>query len=317
MLTPQQLERIFAEIPNVGDVEELTMECNPGTVTLEKLQAYKSLGVNRLSFGVQSFVEEELKFLTRIHSADEARDAMRVAREAGFDNVNMDLMFALPPQTLESLKYSVEQMINLKPNHISAYSLIFEPGTPLHAQLLKGAVKPHAEDLDAQMYAYVIARLNDAGYEQYEVSNFSQPGMQCKHNLVYWHGEEYASVGPSAHGLIGNERYWNLRSLTAWTQAVEQGELPSANFERIGESERLSELAFLTLRADGMPLKQFADEFGIDLRTALQPDLGYWMEEGMMRDDGTHLRLTSVGYAVCDEITIKVLSHISPKVQHA
>jgi oxygen-independent coproporphyrinogen-3 oxidase len=180
---------------------------------------------------------------------------------------------------------------------------------------LKGAVHPQGEEVDAQMYAYVIDALNNAGYEQYEVSNFAKPSRRCKHNLVYWHGEEYVSVGPSAHGFIANTRYWNLRSLTAWTQAVEEGRLPYANTETLSAEELLNELAFLTLRADGLPLQRFTDEFGIDLRVALQPDLGYWIEEGMMRDDGSHLRLTSIGYAVCDEITIKVMSHLTDKIE--
>jgi len=314
LLTPEQLSTILETVRSTVVLAsdcEITMECNPGTVTLENLIGYRNAGVNRLSFGVQSFVEDELRFLTRIHSADEADDAMRLAREAGFDNVNMDLMFALPPQTMETLAYNIDRMLALGPDHISAYSLVYEPGTPLHAQKVKGAVQPHPEELDADMYTMVIDRLTSAGYEQYEVSNFARPGHQCRHNLTYWHGEDYIAVGPSAHGLMHGTRYWNHRSLTAWTQKVDAGELPHANTETLGAAERLTELAFLTLRADGMPIAQFQSDFGIDLRSALQPDLGYWMDEGMIVERDGKLRLTALGYQVCDEITVRVTDRLA------
>jgi oxygen-independent coproporphyrinogen III oxidase len=308
LLAPTQLERILSNIAHLDDAVEVTMECNPGTVTLENLKAYRSLGIDRLSFGVQSFVQEELDFLTRIHTADEAREAMRLARAAGFENVNMDLMFAMPVQTRESLQFNIHEMLKLAPDHISAYSLTYEPGTPLYTQKTKGLIAPHNEEVDADMYAIVIDRLTAAGYEQYEVSNFAKPGHRCAHNLVYWHGEDHLSVGPSAHGLVGGRRYWNHRSLTSWTQKVEANELPEANDERIDEQKRMMELAFLTIRADGMPMEQFRSEFDIDLRSALQPDLQYWSEAGMVEERDGVLRLTSKGYVVCDEITIKVES---------
>ena len=306
LLQPQQLKRILAEIPGADVAVEVTMECNPGTVTVEKLQGYRAAGVNRLSFGVQSFVQEELDFLTRIHSADESREAMTLAREAGFNNVNMDLMFALPPQTLESLKFSIDALLQLEPDHISAYSLTYEQGTPLYAQKVKGLVKPHEEEYDADMYAMVIDLLSAAGYSQYEVSNFAREAKQCQHNLVYWHGEDYMAVGPSAHGLIRGRRYWNHRSLTAWTEKVDAGELPEANSEIIDSQRRLTELAFLTIRADGMPIDQFKRELNVDLLTALKPDIDYWIEAGMVVVRGDRICLTAKGYQVCDEITIKV-----------
>jgi oxygen-independent coproporphyrinogen III oxidase len=314
LLTPSHLERILDRVAlrySIAADVECTMECNPGTVTREKLEAYRALGVNRLSFGVQSFVSEELQFLARIHSAEEADDAMRLARAAGFENVNMDLMFALPPQTLGSLGYSIDRMLALEPDHISAYSLIFEPGTPLYAQWRKGAVKPHPEELDAAMYALTMDRLGEAGYDQYEVSNFARNGKRCRHNLTYWHSEDYVAVGPSAHGLLDGMRYWNHRSLTAWSERIDSRELPQANTETLDPIDQRTEFAFLHLRADGLPVDRFADRFGIDLRTALQPDLAHWMDAGMVVDDGATLRLTREGYAVCDEITVKVIDAIT------
>lgn len=310
LLTPTQMERILDRVHTcftIAPNAECTMECNPGTVTLDNLQAYRSLGINRLSFGVQSFNEAELAFLARIHSADDADQAMHLARMAGFDNVNMDLMFALPPQTMESLAYSTDRMLALEPDHISAYSLIFEPGTPLYAQWKKGTVQPHAEEFDAAMYAYVMDRLTGAGYEQYEVSNFARNGRTCRHNLTYWHAEPYIAVGPSAHGLLGNTRYWNHRSLTAWGARIDDGELPQANTEVLDANAQLVEYAFLHLRADGLPVRAFMDRFGLDLRAALQPNLRHWLDAGMMIDTGETLRLTREGYAVCDDITVTVI----------
>lgn len=313
LLTPSQLSDILDTVRanvDLADDCEITMECNPGTITLEKLEGYRAAGVNRLSFGVQSFVPEELQFLTRIHSPEQADEAMALARAAGFTNVNMDLMFALPPQTMDSLSFSLSRLLSLQPDHISAYSLIFEPGTPLNAQKIKGLVVPHEEELDADMYAYVMRTLLEAGYEQYEVSNFAKPGHRCRHNLTYWHGEDYVGVGPSAHGLVGGMRYWNHRSLTSWLQLIDRDELPHANTEMLTPEDRLTELAFLTLRADGMPLQQFHDEFGIDLRTRLQPDLNMWIREGLIEDTDTHLRLTERGYQVCDELTVRINGRI-------
>ncbi|MBL0322560.1 MAG: radical SAM family heme chaperone HemW [Ignavibacteria bacterium] len=310
LLSPDAMSRIITRLRErytISTNAEWTMECNPGTVTPERLAAYRESGINRLSFGVQSFTASELTFLDRIHDADEAVAAMSMAREAGFDNVNMDLMFAVPGQTMETLSYNLSRMLQLAPDHISAYSLIYEHGTPLFARLKKGLITPTSEDIDAAMYALVISTLTDAGYEQYEVSNFARPGKQCKHNLTYWHGENYIALGPSAHGFIDTTRYWNHRSLSAWTTKVNAGELPEANRETLSNDELCSEYLFLTLRADGTPVAEFEQRFGVDLRSALQPDLGHWIDAGFIIDDGTTLRLTGEGYRVCDEITVKVM----------
>ncbi|MBS1561466.1 MAG: radical SAM family heme chaperone HemW [Bacteroidetes bacterium] len=313
LLLPSQLERILTAIRSHWEFEdgaEWTMECNPGTVTLEKLRAYRELGINRLSFGVQSFNASELAFLERIHTAEEAEQAMELARAAGFTNVNMDLMFALPPQTMESLDNNITRMLALEPDHISAYSLIYEHGTPLYAQLQKGLVTPHEEELDAEMYAHVMQRLTSAGYVQYEVSNFAKPGMQCKHNLLYWHAQQYVAMGPSAHGYVDDVRYWNIRSLAAWTQHVNDGLLPEANRETLGRTERMFERAFLGLRADGIDVVDYAAEFGVNVIEALGNDARIWLEEGLITIVHDRLALTSAGYQLCDELTLRTISAI-------
>ena len=313
LLTPSALSSIcdaLRQSYNISSEAEWTMECNPGTVSIESLSAYHNQGINRLSFGVQSFTPSELLFLDRIHSADDAVNAMTMARSAGFDNVNMDLMFAVPGQTIESLRYNINRMIALCPEHISAYSLIYEHGTPLYAKLKKGLIKPLSEDVDAHMYKLVIDALSNAGYHQYEVSNFAKQGKQCRHNLTYWHANPYLAFGPSAHGFVGGIRYWNKRSLTSWMADISESILPEANRETLSEQEALSEYLFLHLRADGVPIDTVEQTFGIDLRTALQPNLAYWIEEGFVSDSENILRLTAEGYRVCDELSLKVIEAV-------
>lgn len=314
LLRPEDIRAItglLREVFSFADDAEWTMECNPGTVTLERLREYRKTGINRLSFGVQSFQESELAFLDRIHDADQAVEAIRLARAAGFDNVNMDLMFAVPGQTIETLADNLRRMVELQPDHISAYSLIYEQGTPLYADLLKGRVKPLPEETDVEMYNLVITTLRSHGFEQYEVSNFARPGRRCRHNMTYWHGQPYLAVGPSAHGFVGTTRYWNYRSLTAWTEHVIKGALPEANHEELSESDLLTEHVFLHLRADGLRPAQTLKRFGIDVRTALAPDLGYWIEAGFISDDGELLSLTAEGYRVCDEISSKAAARLA------
>jgi oxygen-independent coproporphyrinogen-3 oxidase len=317
LLSAEQIGAILDALPgNARSAPEITMEANPGTVTPGSLRAFRNVGINRLSIGVQSFHQAELDFLTRIHSPEQARAAVLHAREAGFENVNMDIMFALPGQTVESLRSTLEQVIALAPDHVSAYSLVYERGTPLYAQLGKGLVIPTPDDADAEMYELVTTMLADAGYEQYEVSNFAKPGRECRHNLAYWHAEDHFSFGPSAHGLIQGERYWNHRSLTSWTQLVEMGRLPHANTETLSGDHQLTELIFLTLRADGIPVLRLQTEFGLDIRLALEHHLPDLMAAGYITDTGSYLRLTARGYAICDEITGHVMSALTPHVSH-
>ncbi|MFN8359829.1 MAG: radical SAM family heme chaperone HemW [Candidatus Kapaibacterium sp.] len=309
LLSPTQLGRIISTIKDNFSLlpdAEWTMECNPGTITQESLSAYKSLGMNRLSFGVQSFHEPELAFLHRIHSPDEAKDAVSMARNAGFDNVSIDLMFALPNQTMNSWQSTLETAIGLAPNHISAYSLIFEEGTPLFTMLQRGTVERTGEEHDAEMYDYAIKRLAEAGYTQYEVSNFARDKRECLHNVTYWSGDEYMAFGPSAHGFVDGSRYWNFRSLARYTELVKQGILPVANSEKLTDSERMFERAFLELRAKGIRIKEFTRDFGIDILSAID-ELKLWESEGLLTITD-RISLTAHGYQVCDELSLRMIA---------
>ncbi|MBK9247698.1 MAG: radical SAM family heme chaperone HemW [Ignavibacteria bacterium] len=309
LLSPIQLSQIIETIKVhflIHPDAEWTMECNPGTITQQSLASYKSLGINRLSFGVQSFHESELAFLHRIHTPDEARDAVSMARNAGFDSVSLDLMFALPNQTMESWQSTLETAIGLGPDHISAYSLIFEEGTPLYTMLQRGRVERTGEEQDADMYEYAIKRLAMAGYDQYEVSNFAQSGSECLHNVTYWSGDEYIAFGPSAHGFLNGSRYWNFRSLARYTDDVKQGNLPLANSEKLTDIERMFERAFLELRAKGIRIKEFAEDFGIDILSAIG-ELALWEKEGLLVISD-RITLTATGYQVCDELSLRAIA---------
>ncbi|MES2766470.1 MAG: radical SAM family heme chaperone HemW [Bacteroidota bacterium] len=311
LLKPEHLEKIILKLRQYFQIEEnaeWTMECNPGTVSVESLRAYKALGINRLSFGVQSFNEDELKFLHRIHSPEESREAFRMAREAGFKNVNIDLMFALPGQTLDSLKFTLKNALELEPEHISAYSLIFEEGTPLYTQLLKGKVREMGEDDDAEMYEFAMAEFFKNGYEQYEVSNYAKPGYECRHNVAYWSGDEYLSFGPSAHGFLQGERYWNVRSLGRYTDAIDKGKLAVLKTEKLTKVELMFERAFLEMRAKGLDTERFLKDFGIDIEELLKEKLAEWKKAELIVFKNGRITLAPRGYLVCDEISLHIIS---------
>ncbi len=314
LLTPQQLERIFSALQRVFRLEpqlEWTLECNPGTVDQERLRAYRQLGVNRVSFGVQSFEEQELRFLERLHTAQEAVQAVEWAYRVGFENVNVDLMFAVPGQTLQSWQRTLEKALRLAPQHISAYSLIWEPGTPLYARWRRGEVEPVSEELDVAQYELVATMLESAGYVHYEVSNFAHPGHYCRHNMLYWHGAEYVALGPSAHGHVRGRRYWNVRNLRRYCELVRQGVLPIAGSEQLGVEERLEELLLLGLRADGLRFEQIRQEFALDVPAEVGALFVQWEQAGWVRLwTPERLWLNWRGYMVCDELAAELVARL-------
>lgn len=305
------LQQYFEFVPNF----EWTMECNPGTVSVESLNSYRQIGVNRVSFGVQSFHQNELDFLERIHSPEQAKQAVQFAKDAGFTLISIDLMYALPNQTLESWKETLRQAIELGTTHISAYSLIYEEGTPLYAQYSKGAVVPIDEDIDVQLYDYAHQELTKVGFVQYEVSNYAKNGDLCKHNLKYWNSEEYISFGPSAHGYVQGTRYWNVRALSSYIDKVSSGVLPVINKEILTKEQRCFEKAFLGLRSTGISLSDFEDEFGVNLLDAIENDIKLWEHEKLIEIHNGILRSTSLGYQLNDAISLKVIASLEKVLQ--
>lgn len=311
LLTPQELERIVTKLDHHFGIAtdcEFTLECNPGTVTLEKLRGYRELGVNRLSFGVQSFDADELRFLGRIHDAEQSREAVRLAREAGFDNVSIDLIFALPGQTEATLANTLAEAILLKTDHISAYNLTIEHGTPLYRLVETKKVIELDSDRAAGLFDLVQQTLADAGYEQYEISNYARtPENRAKHNLVYWDGyKDYVSFGPSAHEFLSGERAWNVSSLEQYGKMIADGTLPRINSERPTPDERRTEVLYVQLRSTGVRLAEFEEAFGGAL--LLNPEVQHLIGEGMLRVEDNLLRLTSKGYRFCDGIVTRLIS---------
>jgi len=310
LLTPAQVEQIARALSDTfrfaSDVE-WTIEANPGTISMDKLRLYRQLGVNRLSFGVQSFDEHELRFLERIHTVTEAEEAINSARAAGFDNINLDIMYALPGQEPQRHKRNLERACRLGTDHISAYSLVYEPGTPLYTRRQRGQIIPLNDEQEAMLYAMTVAILEDHGFRQYEVSNFAREGKQCRHNLLYWHRGEYVGFGPSAHSHWENVRWSNVRNIHRYVEALKRGELPIAQKEQLSEQEQRTEYVFLGLRADGIELQSVVEWVGSDHAGDVLRLIEQWAYAGWATIEQGWIHLTSAGYAICDALTVELL----------
>jgi oxygen-independent coproporphyrinogen-3 oxidase len=311
LLEPAELGRIIEALSRYTPLDEdceFTLECNPGTITLKKLQDYRALGVNRLSFGIQSFDQAELEWLGRIHNADQAREAVRLAREAGFENVSIDLIFALPNQDAATLNRTLDEAIALQTDHISAYNLIVEQGTPLFRLVQLNQVIPLDADRAAELFDLTQTRLSDARFEQYEISNYAKsPEKRAKHNLVYWDGaKDYISFGPSAHEFVEGVRSWNVSSLEQYKKMIELGKLPRLESEVITEDERRTEALYLQLRSTGIDLLRHASDFDEDLLA--NPEVQALIGDGFLEVvDDRLLALTQIGYRFCDGIVLRLL----------
>lgn len=296
---------------NVSEDAEVTAECNPGTIDLQKLRAYSDLGINRLSFGVQSFFDDELKFLSRIHDSKQAAAAIETAHAAGFENVNLDLMYALPGQTIPRLESNLNRAIELGTKHISAYALIVEPGTPLFSAVAEGKVDPAGDSEEAAMYQHVMEALENSGFNHYEISNYSRDGFKCRHNLKYWNCEEYVGFGPSAHSYMAGRRWWNVSSLTNYVDSISAGKSPISAAETLNDSQKLDEFVLLKLRQGRLNLIEAAEKFGLSIGAQFVADL---VKAGYASLSVDTLALTSKGFTVCDEIAEDLLAKHSVSV---
>ncbi len=305
LLSPASIGTILNHLSrsfSVSDNAEITLETNPGTVDLKKLRDFKSAGINRMSFGIQSFHEKDLQFLTRIHNADQARENIHNAFKAGFDNVSFDLIFALPGQTLELWKSNLVQALELTPTHISCYSLIVEPNTPLHRMVETKQVTPLAVDEDATMYEETMTVLSDAGFEQYEISNFAKPGFKCRHNTAYWNHGNYLSFGPSAHSFWNGKRWWNLSNVVGYSDSLGKRIIPVAGEETLSPQQWLDESIYLGLRSEGIHLPLFERRFRKDLLKEFKTIIDGLLTDNLASIEENRLRLTAKGYLLCDEI---------------
>lgn len=310
LMKPDYLEEIIIHLKrffNISDNAEITMETNPGTVDKSKLKEFKDAGINRISIGIQSFDEDELKFLTRIHDKPTAIQTVYNAAGVGFENISVDLIFNLPDQTKEKWIKNLNIAVSLPIKHLSAYSLILERGTILNKMVLDGKVKLQDDDYDADLYETTIDFLLSKGFYQYEVSNFTKPGYECIHNNAYWRYRDYLGLGTSAHSFINGKRWWNYSSLKKYIHEIETKKNAIMNFENINPAQMHDEYVMLALRSSGLDLNEYKLRFGNEL---IKKNFDYFeslKNKNLLVVDDNLIRLTAKGYAVCDEILKNIL----------
>lgn len=315
ILEGEQILRIMNQIRRAFQVDpeaEITMEANPGTVSKEKFLAYKEAGIHRISFGLQSANDKELKLLGRIHSYEEFLKGYQEARACGFDNINIDLISAIPDQTLESWKKTLEDVVALEPEHISAYSLIVEEETPFYALYGPDGVDQGRlpdEEEERQIYHVTKKILEKHGYERYEISNYAKKGKQCRHNLGYWERKNYLGLGLGAASLIENVRFQNTGELSAYLESQGQTEWLREQKEVLSEEEQMEEFVFLGLRKmSGISLQEFSQIFGTSFEECFGEQMQSLEKEGMLCREQGMLRLTDEGIDVSNYVFARLLS---------
>lgn len=282
---------------------EITLEANPGTVDMEKLRAYRAAGINRLSFGVQSFDGELLKNLDRIHTPDEAKEAVHMAREAGFENISIDLMYALPGQTMAQWAKTLETAVALPLTHISAYSLIVEEGTRMARWVEEGKACIPDDDLVNEMQRMAVVKLAKAGFERYEISNFARPGCESRHNYTYWTGGEYLGLGSAAHSLMNNLRFGNPPELERYIA----GERMLNREERTREDRREEMLMLSTRTTRGLDLNEWQQLFTDRLEQSKAREIEKLKNYGLVEIENGFLKLTTMGLELQDSVVLELM----------
>ena len=307
LLSAKQLERIFEtlhETFTINENSEITLEMNPATVTLEKLEDYKLLGVNRASFGVQTFDDKALKILARGHDADDARNTFELLRCAGFENISFDLIAGLPNQTLGDWEKNLDEALKMNPEHLSLYLLEIHEGTPLYEQIKSKRQPLPDDDLSGEMYELMLGKVAASGFEQYEISNFAKPAFESKHNLKYWEFAPYYSFGVSAHSFDGDNLRWsNERDTRRYVDLIETGKSAIVEKIKLDDKLRRAEFAFLGLRLNkGVNLSEFNEKFSVDLLHEYGNDLERLRRLQLIEKDGDFLYLTAKGRLFSNEV---------------
>jgi oxygen-independent coproporphyrinogen-3 oxidase len=299
------MERLGRHLPPDA---EITMECNPGTVNEESLRAYRSMGINRLSIGLQAWQEPLQRKLGRIHDTGQFLLNLEQARGVGFANISADLMFALPEQSLEMWLETVEQAARLGLQHLSCYSLKIEEGTPFDSLYRSKQLQLPEEELDREMYHGAIKLLKNHGLQQYEISNFALPGYECRHNLIYWNNEEYLGIGAGSHSKIDNIRFNNYPGLEAYIGALRRGSKPIEEQIPIGEREDMWETVILALRQNkGLDMDAFNAKYKVDFEGIYREALQKLWQHKLLERDGRRLKLTSLGMDLSNLVFIEFL----------
>ena len=309
-LSQEELEEIFAYIYKVYKVTpdaEITLEANPDDLTPEYVSMLRTLPVNRISMGIQTFQEETLKLLHRRHTARQAIEAFRRCREAGFQNISIDLMYGLPGETLETWEQDLQQAIDLHPEHISAYHLIYEEGTTLWNLREQNKVEEAEEELSLTLFKTLIERLTKAGYQHYEISNFCLLGLHSRHNSSYWTGKKYLGCGPSAHSFDGISRQWNVSSLEKYLEGIRSNQL-DFELEDLDLYTRYNDFVITSIRTCwGMPLAQLRTTYGETLYNYCLRMAKPHIEQGVLEIKEDTLKLTPQGIFISDGIMSDLL----------
>lgn len=298
ILSSNQLETIVSSLNqyfNIKNNIEVSMEANPETLTSDKLKSYKKIGINRLSLGVQSFLDSELNFLGRIHDSKRSQKVIKEVKKH-FDNFSLDLMFALPDQSLSDFKYSLNKALEYEPKHISLYNLQIEPNTNLFDRLNRGEFKEIAEETDYKMYNLAVEKLKSSDYRHYEISNFAQKGYQSKHNIIYWKYQPYLGLGPSAHGFNGSNRYYNYSDLNKYINRLNNDKTPIEEIVDLEKEDLISEMIFMGLRLiNGVNKQDFKNRFDISIHEVYGEVINNLKDKGLLKEDSENIYLTKKG----------------------
>ena len=309
-LSAQQLAYLLTELPKVMDlseVEEFTIEANPGDLDTDKIAVLKDSQVNRVSLGVQTFDNKMLKKIGRSHQEQDIYDNIRHLKQAGFDNISIDLIYALPGQTMDQVKENVAKAIDLDIPHMSLYSLILENHTVFMNRMRRGKLPLPKEELEAEMFEYIIEELEKAGFEHYEISNFSKPGFESRHNLVYWDNAEYYGLGAGASGYVDGIRYKNHGPIRHYLEAVEAGKARITE-EHLTLEEKMEEELFLGLRKKtGVSKARFEEKFGVSFDQRYGPVVASLTEQGLLVPDDKQVRMTKRGLFLGDTVAEKFI----------
>ena len=311
ILSPNSLKKMFTNLQENFHIEtdaEFTIECNPGTIDAEKLAIMRDSGVNRLSFGVQAMDDGILQQIGRIHSVNDVLSSYQMAREHNFDNINLDLIFALPEQTLDQWQYSLDKVINLEPDHVSAYNLTLEKGTKFHDWWNAGKLVLPNNEIEADMYQLSIDRLTQAGYLHYEISSFAKPDCDVKHHLTYWDNEPYIGLGAGASGYIDGCRYTNVRGIPEYIEQVGQVKKPIVYRESlIGIQERAETIILGLRKHDGICFDRYQKLFGQPITREFEQTINHLAELELVDTSNNHLRLTDRGLMLANYVFTEFL----------
>lgn len=311
ILSADSLKQLFTNIHKHFQIcsnAEITVECNPGTVDSEKLSVMQEAGVNRLSFGLQSMQDETLRQLGRIHTVEEFRHSYHLSREHGFVNINIDLIFALPQQTMEDWQHTLNETISLEPEHISAYNLVMEETTPFYDWWKSGELVLPCEDTEADMFQWTIEELTSHGYNHYEICSYAKPNREAKHNLVYWNNQEYIGLGVGACGYFDGTRYTNIKCIPPYFEALSHHKKPISDSEPMtGHAEKAETLMLALRKREGICLADYEKRFGEKIDVSFGKSIEKWMDLGLFEQNKTHLRFTQRGLFLANEVFVELI----------